>query len=164
MDENCKSDGCASGHFLSRRCERSCQGCSSEKRVAAKRLPYQHIEKSVLDTVAGLKNMGFKIGLISNCSAEEIDGLFSCPLTDLIDEIVLSFQVGLSKPNKEIYALACERLQVETSECIFVGDGGASELIGAINAGIKAYRATWFHNRADIGDEFPHVEKPNGHP
>ncbi len=132
----------------------------NERRVTAKRIPYQHIEKCVLDALEGLKNKGLKVGLISNCSAEEIDDLFSCPLTNFIDEIVLSFRVGVSKPHKEIYSLACDRLRVKPAECIFVGDGGASELVGATNAGIKAYRATWFHNRADIGDEFQKVENP----
>lgn len=74
----------------------------NEKRVAAKRSPYQHIEKSVLAVLEGLRNKGLKIGLISNCSAEEIDGLFSCPLKDFINEIVLSFEVGnLSVPRMQ---------------------------------------------------------------
>lgn len=132
----------------------------NEKRVVAKRSPYQRIEESVLDVLKGLKKKDFKIGLISNCSAGEIDGLFSCSLRDFIDEIVLSFQVGMSKPDKEIYALACERLEVKPKECIFVGDGGASELVGATTAGIKAYRASWFHNRYEIGDIFQQVESP----
>lgn len=131
-----------------------------EKRVLAKRTTYEHIEERVLVAVRELKNKGLKIGLISNCSPEEIDGLFTCQLTDLIDEMVLSFQVGVSKPHKEIYEIACERLQVIPAECIFVGDGGASELVGATNAGIKAFRATWFYNRTDIGEAFLQVQNP----
>ena len=132
----------------------------NDKRVAAKRLPYQHIDKRVLDILDALKNKGLKIGLVSNCSGEEVEGLFSCPLAGFFDEIVMSFEVGVSKPQKEIYQLACERLKVKQEDCIFVGDGGANELIGATNAGIKAYRATWFYHRTDIGDEFQKAEAP----
>lgn len=132
----------------------------NEKRVAAKRTPYKQIEERVLDVLEGLKKKGLKIGLISNCSSEEVDGLFSCPLTDCIDEIVLSFEAGVSKPHKEIYLLACERLQVNPGECIFVGDGGASELVGATNAGMRAYRAAWFYDRADIENKFHPITNP----
>ncbi len=132
----------------------------NKRRVAAKYVPYQHIERNVLDVLESLKKRGCKVGLISNCSAEEVDGLLSCPLKDFIDEMLLSFQVGLSKPQKEIYLLACERLQVKPVDCIFVGDGGASELVGATNAGMKAYRATWFYDRHDTNNGFRTIGNP----
>ena len=37
---------------------------------------------------------------------------------DLVDEIVYSHEVGMSKPDPRIYALACERLGVRPSEMI----------------------------------------------
>jgi putative hydrolase of the HAD superfamily len=56
--------------------------------------------------------------------------------------------------------LACDKLKVEPSESIFIGDGGANELVGATNIGMKAYRATWFINRGTKTDEFQQIAEP----
>jgi len=41
---------------------------------------------------------------------------------ELFDQVVISGEVGLRKPQPEIYLLAAERLRVEPSECVFVDD------------------------------------------
>ena len=40
-----------------------------------------------------------------------------------------------------------KRLGVDISECIFVGDGGSSELVGARKVGMKAIQAKWYTNK-----------------
>jgi HAD superfamily hydrolase (TIGR01549 family) len=132
----------------------------NEKRLAEKRKPYQNINGEIVDMLKELKRMGLKIGLVSNCSGEETEGLFLSPLSNLFDEIILSYQVGVSKPDKEIYDAACQRLGVNPGEAIFIGDGGANELMGAKKAGMKAFRASWFYDRNLEEQEFPVVSKP----
>ena len=51
---------------------------------------------------------------------------------------------GLIKPDTAIYELACDRLGVDVSAAVFVGDGGSDELRGADAAGLKAIWATWY--------------------
>jgi putative hydrolase of the HAD superfamily len=51
---------------------------------------------------------------------------------------VLSCTVGLRKPDPRIYELACERLEVEPADCLFVGDGANDELAGAARVGMRA--------------------------
>jgi len=46
--------------------------------------------------------------------------------------------VGLCKPDPAIYRLAAERLGVETTEALFVGDGDSGELPGAERVGMRA--------------------------
>jgi epoxide hydrolase-like predicted phosphatase len=58
---------------------------------------------------------------------------------DLVDEIVYSHECGMSKPDPAIYALACERLQVEPSRMVFVDDYEPC-VAGARRAGIQAVR------------------------
>jgi epoxide hydrolase-like predicted phosphatase len=41
---------------------------------------------------------------------------------DLFDAQVISGDVGLHKPQPEIYRLACERLEVEPADAVFVDD------------------------------------------
>jgi epoxide hydrolase-like predicted phosphatase len=43
-------------------------------------------------------------------------------LAELFDAVVISAEVGLHKPQPEIYRLAADRLEVEPAECIFVDD------------------------------------------
>jgi putative hydrolase of the HAD superfamily len=56
---------------------------------------------------------------------------------DLVDEIVYSHECGMSKPDPEIYALACERLRVEPAQVVFLDDYGPC-VEGARQAGIHA--------------------------
>ena len=59
------------------------------------------------------------------------------------------------KPDRKIYELACDRLRIEPSEAVFVGDGGSNELWGATEAGIEALWCTWFL------DDWPEGRRPS---
>jgi epoxide hydrolase-like predicted phosphatase len=58
---------------------------------------------------------------------------------DLVDEIIYSHECGMSKPDPGIYALACERLQVEPAQMAFLDDSEPC-VAGARQAGIHAVR------------------------
>jgi putative hydrolase of the HAD superfamily len=45
---------------------------------------------------------------------------------DLFDEIVESSVVGVRKPEVRFYEIACERLEVEPDECVFLDDLGVN--------------------------------------
>jgi epoxide hydrolase-like predicted phosphatase len=66
------------------------------------------------------RERGIKTGLVSNSwSTSHYDRDM---LDELFDTAVISAEVGLHKPQPEIYRLAAERLDVEPRECIFVDD------------------------------------------
>ncbi|MCL6442203.1 MAG: HAD family hydrolase [Alicyclobacillus sp.] len=113
-------------------------------RLRAKSIPFQRIRPDILGMLHALKRRGVKLGLISNCAPEEVEGLASSALGAAFDDMVLSFQVGLAKPCREIYQLACDRLDVDPVNSVFIGDGGSNELVGARQAGLHAYHAAWF--------------------
>jgi putative hydrolase of the HAD superfamily len=56
---------------------------------------------------------------------------------DLVDHIVYSHEVGIGKPDPEIYALACARLGVEPEEAVFLDDWDVA-VTGASEAGLRA--------------------------
>lgn len=56
---------------------------------------------------------------------------------DLVDEIIYSYECGMSKPDPGIYALACERLQTDPAQMVFLDDCGA-RVAGARQAGVQA--------------------------
>lgn len=64
----------------------------------------------------------FKVAVLSNANVGTLQRKFTPAQLGIFDAVVVSAEVGLIKPNKEIYELAAERLGIETTECIFVDD------------------------------------------
>ncbi len=89
----------------------------------------------VEDMLDELRSRGYKTGLISNCNYLTPEVVDRLKLREKLDALVLSVEVGLVKPELEIYRLTGERLDVPLKECFFVGDGGDSEMVGARQAG-----------------------------
>ncbi|OED34643.1 hypothetical protein AB833_32065 [Chromatiales bacterium (ex Bugula neritina AB1)] len=52
-------------------------------------------------------------------------------------ECVVSEAVGLRKPDKAIFELACDELNAEISSSIFIGDNPVSDIKGAKEAGLS---------------------------
>lgn len=128
-------------------------GCSFDKalverlyqrRVAEHRRPLLRVRDDIRQMLQDLHAAGLRLGLISNVSSEEVAAWEASPLRPWFDTIVFSYQVGLVKPDRRIYELACARLGVEPKQALFVGDGGSDELSGAAAAGLTPCWATWF--------------------
>ena len=115
-----------------------------EKRITGKNDCFAAIDENVLHMLSALKKQGLKLCLCSNCSADEVEGLLSSSLHPLFDAVILSYQVGLAKPDRQIYLHCTETLSVLPEECLFVGDGGSRELYGVKEAGMHPLRALWF--------------------
>ena len=73
----------------------------------------------MVNAVRAAAERGVKTGLISNSWGL---GIYERAPTELFDVAVISGEVGLHKPQPEIYELACERLEVEPAEAVFVDD------------------------------------------
>lgn len=103
----------------------------------------------VVETVSALRDRGNRVGLISN-TLEEVPLLWdSTPFTPMFDVALLSFAVGMAKPDPRIYALAAERLGVDAMDCLYVGDGSDGELSGAEQAGMTAVLMRAPYDQAD---------------
>ena len=90
----------------------------------------------VLDTLRELRDRGFLVGLISNCTEDVAIVWPESPFAPLVDYAVFSATAGCMKPDPQIYALVCEGLGVDAADCLFVGDGANDELAGAARAGM----------------------------
>jgi putative hydrolase of the HAD superfamily len=76
-------------------------------------------DEAMVGAVRAAHEAGIKTGLISNSWGLSI---YDRAPVDLFDISVISGEVGLHKPQAEIYELACERLGVEPSAAVFVDD------------------------------------------
>ncbi|WP_042148896.1 HAD family hydrolase [Paucisalibacillus sp. EB02] len=133
-----------------------------QQRLKAKLIPFQEIACEIIQMLQVLREKKIKIGLISNCTPEEVIGFGDSKLANLFDDIIFSYKVKQAKPNAEIYWTACHNLNVSPENSLFIGDGGSNELIGASNVGMKAYHATWFLPTyiSERNVDFPKLSKP----
>jgi len=76
-------------------------------------------EESMITAVRTARGQGIATGLITNSWGL---GIYDRAPTDLFDAAVISGEVGLHKPQPEIYLLACEKLEVEPAAAVFVDD------------------------------------------
>jgi epoxide hydrolase-like predicted phosphatase len=76
-------------------------------------------EERMVSAVRTASRKGIKTGLISNSWGT---GIYERAPLEMFDATVISGDVGLHKPQPEIYLLACERLEVEPAEAVFVDD------------------------------------------
>jgi putative hydrolase of the HAD superfamily len=91
-----------------------------------------------LPTLEELRRRGHLLGMTSVCTDDVPQVWDETPLGYKFDASVFSCDVGVSKPDPRIYEIACERLGIETADCLFVGDGANDELPGAERAGMTA--------------------------
>ena len=103
-----------------------------------------------------IKNMGLKIGLISNVNSR---GQVSTNLTEYelghyFDPVVLSSEYGRRKPDPAIFHYAARLANIPTSHCVIVGDRIARDILGARRAG--------FGLTIQIRHDFDHGECDEG--
>jgi putative hydrolase of the HAD superfamily len=85
-----------------------------------------------------LRALGYRLGLVSNCSSEIPRLWQDSPLSPLVDTALFSCTERLRKPDPAIFTLAAQRLGTQPGRCVFVGDGGDGELPGAAATGMHA--------------------------
>jgi putative hydrolase of the HAD superfamily len=76
-------------------------------------------DQPMLEAVGRARDAGVPTGLISNSWVMDH---YTDEIRSLFDEVVISAEVGLHKPQPEIYLLAAERLGVGPEDCVFVDD------------------------------------------
>ena len=106
----------------------------------------------MVEALKQIRDAGYRMALVSNADVTEVEAWSSGPMAQFFDEVVFSCHEGVMKPEHEIFHLACSRLGVVPSECLYVGDGGNSELIASAEVGMTAVLTSQF-----LKDSAPHL-------
>ena len=119
----------------------------------------------IIPMMRTLKERGIKIGLISNCHSEESEVIKESVIYPYFDAVWLSYDEGLKKPDAEIFRRCLEKLSLNSEDCLYVGDGGSSELEAAKNIGMKPAQAVWYLKEGTMQPvgrlkEFANLESP----
>jgi len=115
---------------------------TAEQMTKAVEIRLRHIKQALkprrdaVATLVQLKNEGYKLGLLSNCSVEIPILWPETAFAELTDSAVFSSRVRLKKPDPRIYQLACERLSVSAESCLYIADGENHELTAAAKVGL----------------------------
>ncbi len=110
-----------------------------EKRFAAAIIA---VQPHVLQTLDRIRQADVLTALCSNADWPERKGWDKSPLSGKFDATVFSCDVGCMKPQKQIYQICLDRLNVQANESLFVGDGNSNELVGAKAVGMKTVLTT----------------------
>lgn len=95
--------------------------------------------EDVNETIVGLKEKGYRLGIISNLWAFPERRIFvENNFGDHFEHRVYSFEIGHEKPEPEIFHEACKRFGVEAGDCLMVGDHPEKDVQGALQVGMNA--------------------------
>ena len=117
--------------------------CSRERRIRF-RYCLEQPPVGVVDSLREIRKAGYKIALVSNADVIEIEAWPGTDLASCFDTVIFSCHEGYMKPDPEIFSLATQRLGVDPKDCLYVGDGGNSELIASAEAGMTAVLTSQF--------------------
>jgi HAD superfamily hydrolase (TIGR01509 family) len=98
-----------------------------------------------------LRERGLRIGVCSNLALPYGEPLLAV-LPDTPDAVILSYEVGLAKPDPAIFHLVCDRLSLQPAEILFVGDTPSADIDGPQAIGMSAMLISDFeiYSRRDV--------------
>ncbi|XP_047543835.1 rhythmically expressed gene 2 protein [Vanessa atalanta] len=96
------------------------------------------------DLIKILKQSNITIGVISNFDPRLHEILFNLNLNKYFEFIITSYEVGISKPDKKIFQIAQEKCNkdIDSTQCLHIGDDITNDYIGATEAGWNALLIT----------------------
>lgn len=90
------------------------------------------------DVLRRLKQLGLKLGVISNFDHRLYRILEGLDMASYFDSVTISSEAGYAKPTREVFVVAMERFGVRPSEAAHVGDSEHTDFAGALRAGMTA--------------------------
>jgi len=101
-----------------------------------------HWIEGAVDVLAWCRDAGLRTAIITNGrAAMQRPKIERLGVASLVDEVLVSGEEGIAKPDTELFVRAAERLNVSPSDCAFVGDNPHTDIAGAEASGMHAI---WF--------------------
>lgn len=110
---------------------------SALRRLAPQRL---HPDTSVLKSLATLRRSGLRLGLLSDAAPDVAEAWGRSVLAARFDVTLFSCRERAVKPARHLYARILAGLGCPADSVLYCGDGGGSELVGALRCGMRAVR------------------------
>ena len=88
--------------------------------------PAGKMNEEILPLIKLLKERGYKIGLLSNNTSVGAKEARSLGVDELFDVALFSAEIGLMKPDPEVFKYIANKLDVDITEMIFIDDAKKS--------------------------------------
>lgn len=109
----------------------------------------------VVAAVERLRARGLRLAVVTNgASGNQRQKLARSGVEHLLDAVIVSGEVGRSKPDPEIFARALAALGVAAGDALFVGDDPRRDIVGAGDVGLR----TCWVSQGDpwpVGPDYP---------
>ncbi|GFP87364.1 haloacid dehalogenase-like hydrolase domain-containing protein 3 [Phtheirospermum japonicum] len=98
-----------------------------------------NLPEGAYETLLCLKDSGVKLAVVSNFDSRLRKLLKELNVLDLFDAVIISSEVGYEKPDEKIFRAALDRISVEASKAVHVGDDTKADQVGANAVGIDCW-------------------------
>jgi putative hydrolase of the HAD superfamily len=118
------------------------EGITSTKKEIQKQIDdYLKLNVKLVTIIKKLKSKGFKTILLSNANSDFFERKIypTYPeFKNIFDEIIISSDVKMVKPNKDIFLYTLEKCDSKPEEVLFIDDG-KTNVDAAIDVGMKGF-------------------------
>ena len=98
---------------------------------------YTVLKQETIEVLEKLQGK-YKLAIISNGdSKSQHSKITHVDIEKYFDEVIVSGDIGIHKPDKRIFEYMMNKLDVRPEECLMIGDVFSNDILGAYNAGIK---------------------------
>lgn len=105
----------------------------------------------VAETMERLREAGYRLGIVSNFAPTLSDILRHKGLLHYFQPVIVSTEVGLEKPNPDIFRLALERLELPPEAVLYVGDHDRNDIWAPNQVGIRAVKIKRYEHMTGEG-------------
>ena len=98
-------------------------------------IPYSMVlYEDVIPTLRTLRELNFKLGLISNMDKSGSEILDEFNLSSYMDVCITSKEAKVEKPDSKIFHMALSKLDIDATNSMYIGDQILSDIEGAKNS------------------------------
>ncbi|MGP4108550.1 HAD family hydrolase [Virgibacillus sp. L01] len=93
---------------------------------------------NLINMLEKLRNSNLVLGMVTNGKGQfQMDNIRSLGIEDYFETILISEWEGMKKPDPQIFNKALDKLNVSSTEAMFIGDHPEKDVKAAQNAGMK---------------------------
>jgi putative hydrolase of the HAD superfamily len=113
----------------------------------------EHYElfEDVKESLAYLSDKGFRLGIVSNFAPTLTKILESKGILHYFEQVIVSTEVGLEKPDPAIFKLALELSGLKAEELLYIGDHELNDVWAPGQVGIDAVRIIRYDDHSGEG-------------
>ena len=135
---------CSTQEFLDRVMEHSKPGTTVQQVIDAWNILHAGIADCIWEQLKQLRDQGHRLYLMSNTDEihwQHTMSLYGDKIGSLFDEVFLSFEIGLAKPDEAFFKMVDKRIVVNAHQTFFVDDMESNRLAAQAYVGWKTFGA-----------------------